>query len=120
MYRYGQALTGVNSFFLKKLSILWPGSNILHMPRSIDTSGLIPKFQLRHRVKLAREVAELQQLELAEITGLSRATIAKIEIGRVNPRKVSLMLIAYATGVDLHWLETGEPPMEDTEAEDAA
>lgn len=90
------------------------------MLNSIKTGGLIPKFQLRHRVKLAREVAELQQLELAAITGLSRATIANIEVGRANPRKVSLMLIAYATGVNLHWLETGEPPMEDTETEDAA
>lgn len=90
------------------------------MLNDIKTGGLIPKFQLRHRVKLAREVAELQQLELAAITGLSRATIANIEVGRANPRKVSLMLIAYATGVDLHWLETGESPMEDTETEDAA
>lgn len=90
------------------------------MLNNIKTGGLIPKFQLRHRVKLAREVAELQQLELAAITGLSRATIANIEVGRANPRKVSLMLIAYATGVDLHWLETGESPMEDTETEDVA
>lgn len=89
------------------------------MLNSIETSGLIPRFQLRHRVKLAREVAELQQIELAEMTGLSRGTIANIEVGKANPRKVSLMLIAYATGVDLHWLETGEPPMEDTETEDA-
>ncbi len=90
------------------------------MLNDIKTSGLIPRFQLRHRVKLAREVAELQQKELAEMTGLCRGTIANIEVGKANPKKVSLMLIAYATGVDLHWLETGEPPMEDTETKDAA
>lgn len=90
------------------------------MMNTIKTGGLIPKFQLRHRVKLAREIAELQQAELAEIAGLSRGTIANIEVGKANPRKVSLMLIAYATGVDLHWLETGEPPMEDAIAEDVA
>jgi Helix-turn-helix. len=54
------------------------------------------------------------------MTGLSRGTIANIEVGKANPRKVSLMLIAYATGVDLHWLETGEPPVEDDVTEDAA
>lgn len=90
------------------------------MLNNIETSGLIPRFQLRHRVKLAREVAELQQIELAEMTGLSRGTIANIEVGKANPRKVSLMLIACATGVDLHWLETGKPHMEDDTVEDVA
>ena len=83
------------------------------MLNSIETSGLIPRFQLRHRVKLAREVAELQQIELAEMTGLSRGTIANIEVGKANPRKVSQMLISSSTGDVLHWLETGEPPVED-------
>lgn len=90
------------------------------MLNNIEPSGLIPRFQLRHRVKLAREVAELQQIELAEMTGLSRGTIANIEVGKANPRKVSLMLIACATGVDLHWLETGELHMEDDTVEDVA
>lgn len=78
------------------------------MSKSVKTSGLIPEFQLHHRARLARESAGLQQKELAEITGLSRAALVNIEAGRAKPRKASLVLIAFATGVDLQWLETGE------------
>lgn len=80
------------------------------MPKKTENEWIIPKFQLRHRVRLAREVAEMQQIELATITGLSRASIANIEVGRTKPRKASLNLIAFATGVDPDWLETGEAP----------
>lgn len=80
------------------------------MLNKMENEWIIPKFRVRHRVRLAREVAEMQQAELAAITGLSRASIANIEVGRTKPRKASLNLIAFATGVDPDWLETGEAP----------
>ena len=80
------------------------------MLNKMENEWIVPKFQVRHRVRLAREIAEMQQAELATITGLSRASIANIEVGRTRPRKASLNLIAFATGVDPDWLETGEAP----------
>lgn len=80
------------------------------MLNKMENEWIVPKFQVRHRVRLAREIAEMQQAELATITGLSRASIANIEVGRTKPRKASLNLIAFATGVDPDWLETGEAP----------
>ena len=70
----------------------------------------IPHFELKHRVKLAREYAGFQQSDLAKATGLARSTIAYIEAGEGRPRKASIALIAFATGVERHWLETGEIP----------
>ena len=80
------------------------------MTTSLHGGEYIPRFELKHRVKLARECAGLQQGELAEIAGLSRAGIAKIERGETAPRRSSLMLIALATGVNREWLETGKTP----------
>lgn len=76
----------------------------------MDNTGCIPIFELRHRVKLAREFAGFQQSDLAQATGMARSTIAYIEAGESRPRKASIALIAFATGVNRHWLETGEAP----------
>lgn len=80
----------------------------------MNSDGYIPHFELRHRVKLAREYAGFQQGDLAKITGLARSTIAYIEAGegKGQPRRASIALIAFATGVNRHWLETGEIPTE--------
>ena len=77
---------------------------------TLYSPGAIPVFELRHRVRLAREYASLSQGELAEASGLSRPGIAKIEQGSTKPRRTTLLLIALATGVDSYWLETGESP----------
>ena len=77
---------------------------------TLYSPGVIPVFELRHRVRLAREYASLSQGELAEASGLSRPGIAKIEQGSTKPRRTTLLLIALATGVDSYWLETGESP----------
>jgi bacteriophage CI repressor protein len=81
---------------------------------TLYSPGVIPVFELRHRVRLAREHASLSQGELAEASGLSRPGIAKIEQGSTKPRRTTLLLIALATGVDSYWLETGESPKTDT------
>ena len=86
---------------------------IEHMTNAMNTGGAIPEFQLKHRVRLAREHAGLQQAELAELTGLSRTAIANIERGSANARRSSITLIAFATGVSRDWLENGETPTGD-------
>ena len=85
-----------------------------HMTTSIQSGGYVPQFELKHRVKLAREYAGLSQGELAERTGLSRGGIAKIERGESSTRRSSITLIAFATGVDRGWLENGETPAPDS------
>ena len=80
------------------------------MTTSIQGAGAVPEFELKHRVKLAREYAGLSQDQLAEKTGLSRGGIAKIERGESATRRSSITLIAFATGVDRNWLENGETP----------
>lgn len=73
-------------------------------------AGVIPEVGTGVRVLIARTHAGLEQQELSELTGLSRTTIGNYERGRVKPRRSGLIAIAFATGVDLHWLETGETP----------
>ena len=85
----------------------------VHMTKALHSAGIVPRFELKHRVKLAREVSGMQQTELAEKTGLSRTTIVNIERGDSIPRRSSLTLIAFATGVDRNWLENGETPAGD-------
>ena len=80
------------------------------MTTSLHGAGAVPQFELKHRVKLAREYAGLSQDELADKTGLSRGGIAKIERGESSTRRSSITLIAFATGVDRGWLENGETP----------
>ena len=90
-----------------------------HMTTSLRGGGAVPQFEIKHRVRLAREYAGLQQAELAELTGMARSGIAAIETGKNHPRRSSISLIAFATGVDRHWLETGETPAGDTDGGEA-
>jgi transcriptional regulator with XRE-family HTH domain len=64
-------------------------------------------WTLSDRIKKAREVTGLSQKDLAEKTGISMSTISNYESGATSPRKAQITLIAWATGVDRGWLETG-------------
>ena len=81
----------------------------------VGKTGAIPQFGINHRVKLAREYAGMQQHDLADKTGLSMTSIAKMETGRTKPRKKTITIIASATGVDREWLATGNAPVYITE-----
>ena len=76
-----------------------------HGPR-----GAIPEIGIRHRIGIAREFAGLKQTELASELGMSRSVLASIEQGVREPRRGEVIAIAFATGVDLNWLENGETP----------
>ena len=58
-------------------------------------------------MRISRENAGLNQEEMAKKIG---ATYAKTEQGVREPRRGELLAIAAITGVDSHWLETGEVP----------
>ncbi|MFD2675003.1 helix-turn-helix domain-containing protein [Gulosibacter bifidus] len=72
------------------------------------TGGAIPAITLRTRLRVAREFAELEQGELAERAGISRATISNAERGLAKPNRATLAMWAFACGVDADWLRTGE------------
>lgn len=76
-------------------------------------AGIIPTISIRHRIAIARDVAGLKQSELALKIGVSRSTLASIEQGVREPRRGEVIAIAFATGVDLNWLETGKTPADD-------
>lgn len=75
-------------------------------PHSVGTIPDINTLQIRLRA--AREHAGYDQGELAERSGVSRGTISAGERGLRMPTRANLSLIAFATGVDAHWLKTGE------------
>lgn len=70
----------------------------------------MPQITLAHRLRIAREYAGLEQEQLAERADIARTTVVNYEKGYRVPRRLYLRAIAEATGVDLHWLETGEAP----------
>ena len=84
------------------------------MTKSVQMAGAVPQFTIGDRVRKAREYAGLQQIELAERAGMSRGGVARIEAMNGGlPRRSTLIAIAFATGVDLDWLETGKTPAGD-------
>jgi DNA-binding XRE family transcriptional regulator len=72
-------------------------------------SGDVPPIEVRHRLRIAREYAGLEQDELADLIGVSRNTIGNAEKGRVKPRKITLNAWGLACGVPVSWIEKGVP-----------
>jgi len=71
--------------------------------------GFIPEITVAWRIKIARAYAGMEQDELAAATQIAINTISNYERGvttRVKP--LYLKQIAMATGVNVHWLITGE------------
>lgn len=64
---------------------------------TIQQAGLIPTFTLADRLRKAREVAQLDQVELADEIGISRQTVSNYETGSTQPRKIALKAWALAT-----------------------
>jgi transcriptional regulator with XRE-family HTH domain len=60
--------------------------------------------QIGQNVRNAREDADLTQVQLAKLAGVSRATIAKTEAGDIIPRADNLKAVADALGVSTDYL----------------
>ena len=81
------------------------------MTRGIQIDGRVPELnRLTIRLTVSREDAGYTQPELARVIDSSRNTVSNYERGSVAPKRQTLMAWALATGVDFHWLETGEAP----------
>lgn len=72
-----------------------------------------PLWTVSDRLRKAREFAHLDQAELAERIGISRATVSNYERGVGAPRRPILRLWAEETGVPLEWLQQGHGPESD-------
>lgn len=70
-------------------------------------SPRIPKFDLNDRLRKARETADLDQAQLAELIGVSRNSVSAAERGVSKPRKAVLIAWAFTTRVPFEWLMTG-------------
>ncbi|WP_159233465.1 helix-turn-helix transcriptional regulator [Mycolicibacterium vanbaalenii] len=71
-------------------------------------SGSVPQIEVRHRLRIAREHAGLEQDQLAELIGVSRNTVGNAEKGRVQPRRITINAWALACGVPASWISTGK------------
>lgn len=71
------------------------------------TGQRVPEFDVHDRARKARVSAGMEQRDLSEASGISMTSISNIEIGKVAPRRTTLMLWALATGVSYEWLATG-------------
>lgn len=70
-------------------------------------SGRVPEIEVKHRLRIAREFAELEQDELASLIGVARNTVINAEKGHTTPRKIVINAWALACGVPASWIKTG-------------
>jgi transcriptional regulator with XRE-family HTH domain len=75
---------------------------------TVQTSGgLIPEFVVGDRLRKARELTGLTQLQFADEVGVTRNTISAWEASDTLPRPILLKAWAMRTGVSYDWLATG-------------
>lgn len=74
------------------------------------TAGGRPNLEwdLQDRLKKAARVAGLSSSDLADALGVHRNTVANLLGGRSLPDRRTLIAWAFATGVPVEWLETGQ------------
>ena len=67
-----------------------------------EYEALEPEYQLLLSVLRCREEQRLSQQDLADITGINRADISRIEHGNANPSLKTIKRLAEAMGKRLH------------------
>lgn len=92
-------------------------SKLRHMT-SVYEVGRVPEIAVHHRLRIARETAELSQQGLADAIGISRQSVSNAESGSTKPRKITMNAWALVTGVPVSWIETGHSPSAGPEGPD--
>jgi len=72
--------------------------------------GNVPVIEVKHRLRIAREHAGLDQDQLAERMEVGRSTVSNAENGRGEPRRSTINAWAMACGVPASWIRTGQTP----------
>lgn len=73
----------------------------------------MPPIEVKHRLRIAREWAGLDQEQLAARSGVSREAISNAENGKGVPRRATINALALALGVPAGWIRTGHSPGSD-------
>lgn len=73
------------------------------MPQNSDQPAWVheKRRRLGRRIQALREHADLRQQVFAEMTGIDRRTLQRIEAGTSDPPYSSLVLIASALGISV-------------------
>jgi transcriptional regulator with XRE-family HTH domain len=66
-----------------------------------------PAWTLVDRLKKARQLAGMEQTDIADALGVARNTVSNWENGRSEPSASAFVRWARATGVPLEWLAEG-------------
>ena len=64
-----------------------------------------PKIGMRHRLRIAREEAGLEQIDVAKELGVGRSTVSNYERGLTVPGKLVVNAWAVVCDVDVEWLK---------------
>ncbi len=107
---------------LECVSILAPSTTIRRRGKIRvqlkETKGGALAWSIGQKIKAAREKKHLTQEALAELTGIARANIARLETGRHAPRLETLSCVAGALGLvtaDLLKQPESKPDREDSD-----
>ena len=106
--KFRMYITGIS--FARNIACVALMCETRHMSTSVQTlanTGFIPQWTIGDRLRKAREMTGLTQVQFAERVGLSRATVNNSELNKSQPRKSVVLLWAMETGVDRDWLMTG-------------
>ena len=76
---------------------------------NVPNTGVSLDFTLGDRLRKAREFAGLEIQELAEAVDVHRQSVTRYETDKARPKRGTLLLWSYATGVSVSWLEDGAP-----------
>ncbi len=70
----------------------------LHNPQTglEPVFGVVTRYQLGFALRNVRKQRNLTQVELAELTGLSRSQISRIETGSANPNIATVTRLLHA------------------------
>jgi transcriptional regulator with XRE-family HTH domain len=74
--------------------------------------GGAPQFQLKHRLGLAMEIADIEREDIAAELGVHKNTVANYLRGDTRPSRSVLRVWALRCGVPFEWLETGRSDVE--------
>lgn len=77
---------------------------------SQQTADVVYEWDMADRLRKSLRHADVSVEQLAEELGYTRQSVSAWTSGRSIPRRSVLVTWALRTGVDVGWLETGEPP----------
>lgn len=69
----------------------------------------VPRFEMRHRLRIALEYGDVPVQEMARELGMSRTTVSNYLHGRTEPTRAVVDAWAERCGVPAEWLLTGRP-----------